>query len=87
MKILHTSDWHLGKLFYEKSLIEDQEYVLNQIIDIAKKAEEEGSPYGALVVSGDIYDRGENIAVQLGKSMYLCDMQERCDELCGEPAI
>ena len=57
MKILHTSDWHLGKLFYEKSLIEDQEYVLNQIIDIAKKAEEEGSPYGALVVSGDIYDR------------------------------
>ena len=57
MKFLHTSDWHLGKLFHEKSLIEDQEYVLNQIIDIAKKAEEKGEPYAALVVSGDIYDR------------------------------
>ena len=45
--------------------------------------------YGFLLceITPDIYDRGENIAVQLGKSMYLCDMQKRCDELCGEPAI
>lgn len=57
MKFLHTSDWHLGKLFHEKSLIEDQEYVLNQIISTALQAKKQNSPYAALIVSGDIYDR------------------------------
>ena len=57
MRFLHTSDWHLGKLFHEKSLIEDQEYVLNQIIEIIRKEEKSENPYAALVVSGDIYDR------------------------------
>lgn len=57
MKFLHTSDWHLGKLFHEKSLIEDQRHVLNQILETMKNAYESGSPYAALVVSGDIYDR------------------------------
>lgn len=57
MKFLHTSDWHLGKMFHEKSLLEDQEYVLNQILDVLINAEKKGKPYAALVVSGDIYDR------------------------------
>ena len=57
MKFLHTSDWHLGKLFHERSLIEDQEYVLNQIIKIAEKAKSKKTSYAALVISGDIYDR------------------------------
>ena len=57
MKFLHTSDWHLGKLFHEKSLIEDQKHVLNQILERMQKAYRSNSPYAALVVSGDIYDR------------------------------
>ena len=57
MKFLHTSDWHLGKLFHEKSLVEDQDYVLNQIIKIVLDAENKNFPYSALVISGDIYDR------------------------------
>ena len=42
--------------------------------------------YGFLLceITGDIYDRGESIAVQLGKSMYLCDLQRRYEELGGE---
>ena len=57
MKFLHTSDWHLGKLFHEKSLIEDQKHVLNQILERMQEAYRSNSPYAALVVSGDIYDR------------------------------
>lgn len=57
MKILHTSDWHLGKVFHEKTLIEDQKFVLDQIISVMKEASASGSPYAALIVSGDIYDR------------------------------
>lgn len=57
MRILHTSDWHLGKIFHERSLIEDQRFVLRQILESLKNAENEGNPFSALVVSGDIYDR------------------------------
>lgn len=57
MRILHTSDWHLGKIFHEYSLIEDQRHVLKQIIQTIKSAEDEKDPFAALVVSGDIYDR------------------------------
>lgn len=57
MRILHTADWHLGKIFHEYSLIEDQRYVLNQILEIIKVAQEEKNPFSALLVSGDIYDR------------------------------
>ena len=37
MKLLHTADLHIGKMMYDFSLYEDQEYILNQILDIAKK--------------------------------------------------
>ena len=31
MKILHTSDWHLGKMLYGRSLLEDQSYFINRV--------------------------------------------------------
>ena len=57
MKFLHTSDWHLGKVFHEKVLIEDQKFVLDQILEILASAQKKDTPYAALVISGDIYDR------------------------------
>ena len=57
MRFLHTSDWHLGKLFHEKSMLEDQKFMLDKIFEIMKQAAAKGEPYEALVVSGDIYDR------------------------------
>jgi len=52
MKFLHTSDWHLGRQFHNISLIEDQEFVLEQIFNyiIQEKV-------SAILISGDIYDR------------------------------
>jgi len=51
MKILHTSDWHLGRILHGCSLLEDQLYMLKQI------AEEMKNGYDALIVAGDIFDR------------------------------
>ena len=52
MRILHTSDWHLGRLFHGVHLTEDQAYVLKQVVDLTKHVR----PH-AVIVAGDIYDR------------------------------
>ncbi|MBI5972412.1 exonuclease subunit SbcD [Staphylococcus caledonicus] len=51
MKIIHTGDWHLGKILNGKQFLEDQEYILDKFIH---KLEEEKPDL--LVISGDIYD-------------------------------
>ena len=52
MKIMHTSDWHIGKVVNEFSMIEDQKYMLNKIIDKIEQTNTE-----VLIIAGDIYDR------------------------------
>ena len=37
MKILHLADLHLGKRVNEMSMIEDQKYILDQIITLIKE--------------------------------------------------
>lgn len=55
-KILHTADWHLGKLLNGHSLEDDQSNFIEQIFTELKQAEENQSPYDAVVIAGDIYD-------------------------------
>ena len=52
MKILHTSDLHIGKRANEYALLEEQEFVLKQIIDIAQSEKPD-----AIILAGDIYDK------------------------------
>jgi exonuclease SbcD len=52
MRILHTSDWHLGKLFHAFNLIEDQRHVLEQVVSMARDERPD-----AVIVAGDVYDR------------------------------
>jgi len=52
VRILHTADWHIGKQINNVSLIDDQEYILKQIIQIIKQERPD-----VLVIAGDIYDR------------------------------
>lgn len=52
MRILHTSDWHLGRVFYQESLLEDQAHLLEQVARAVKEARPD-----ALVIAGDIFDR------------------------------
>lgn len=52
MKFFHLSDLHLGRRMYEFSLIDDQKFILEEILRLA----EQESP-DAIVIAGDIYDR------------------------------
>lgn len=52
MRFIHTADWHLGRQFHNVPLVEDQRYVLRQLIDAAVAAEVD-----AFVVAGDVFDR------------------------------
>lgn len=52
MKFFHLSDLHLGRRMYEFSLIEDQKYILEEILRLAEQEAPE-----AVVIAGDIYDR------------------------------
>ncbi len=54
---MHTSDWHLGKVFYDRPLLEDQKYFLDQLKEELARAADAGEPYDALIVAGDIYDK------------------------------
>lgn len=56
MRFLHTSDLHIGKNFYETSLVEDQKVILNQIV-LEIKNNSSKNPYDALFIPGDVYDR------------------------------
>lgn len=52
MKFIHTSDWHLGRIFYGIHLTEDQAFVLDQLIHIIKDEQPD-----LFILAGDVYDR------------------------------
>lgn len=52
MKLLHISDLHIGKRVNEFSMIEDQKYILRQILAIADDQRAD-----AVMIAGDIYDK------------------------------
>ena len=52
MKLIHLSDLHLGKRVNEFSMIEDQKYILDEILRIIDKEEPDG-----ILLAGDLYDR------------------------------
>ena len=54
MKLLHTADWHLGKTLMGNSLVDDQEFILNQILAVV-----EDEKINAVIIAGDIYDRAD----------------------------
>lgn len=50
MKILHTSDWHIGHQLYGHERAEDHAHVFNQIAEIVAQEKPD-----AMVVSGDVF--------------------------------
>ena len=52
MRFIHTADWHLGKLFGQRHMTEDQAYVLEELLALCKDVRP-----NALVIAGDVYDR------------------------------
>ena len=52
MKLVHLADLHLGKKVNEFSMIDDQEYILKEIINIIDDEKTDG-----VLVAGDVFDR------------------------------
>jgi exonuclease SbcD len=52
VRILHTSDWHLGRVFHGAPLIDEQRAALARLVEIVAAERVE-----LVVVAGDLYDR------------------------------
>ncbi|WP_460793347.1 exonuclease SbcCD subunit D [Nocardioides pacificus] len=52
MRILHTSDWHLGRSFHREGMLGHQAAYIDHLLAVV-----EGEQVDLVVVSGDIYDR------------------------------
>jgi exonuclease SbcD len=52
VRILHTSDWHLGRSFHREGLLEAQATWVDHVVEVV-----ETERVDLVVVSGDVYDR------------------------------
>jgi exonuclease SbcD len=79
MKILHCADLHLGRSLHGQALIDDQAYVLDQLVNIARD-----STPDVILVAGDVYDR----AVPPAEAVALLDdVLGRLLLDCGIPTV
>lgn len=52
MKLMHLSDLHLGKRLNEFSLLEDQSFILQQLVELVRSEQPD-----CVLLAGDIYDK------------------------------
>ena len=52
MRLIHTSDWHLGRSFHQVGLLDAQAGFVDQLVETVRSERVE-----AVLVSGDVYDR------------------------------
>ena len=80
MKILHTSDWHLGASDGDRSLIEDQRFFIDRICEVVKDQGIE-----AVIIAGDVYDR--SVASAEAIRLYDYAMTRLCRDLGVTAAV
>ncbi len=66
MKILHTADWHLGKVLHKQELKEDFDLFFDWLIQLIRK-----EAIDVLLISGDIFDIA-NPSIQVRRRYYDC---------------
>lgn len=73
MKFIHLSDLHIGKRVNEFSMLEDQKYILKEILGIIDDQKPDG-----IFIAGDVYDKSvpSAEAVQLFDD-FLCSLAKR----------
>ena len=52
MRLLHTSDWHLGRSFHREGLLAAQSAYIDHLVEVVRSERVD-----AVLVSGDVYDR------------------------------
>jgi len=63
VKFLHLSDLHIGKKIHGYSMLEDQRWILQQILEIIEKYQPDG-----ILIAGDIYDK--NVPIESGVTLF-----------------
>ena len=77
MKIIHTSDWHLGQNFYGFDRRDDHSEMVSQLAKLI--AEEKPD---ALIIAGDVYDIATpNTAVQKDFADYMVKLHNACPQM------
>lgn len=79
MRILHTSDWHLGRLFHQVSLVDEQRCAIEQVLDYIKTYQPD-----VVIIAGDIYDRSVPPASAIS---LFDDFVDTCLSQLGVPII
>ena len=79
MKIIHTSDWHLGQNFFGYDRSGDHEIMISQLIELIQAEEPD-----ALVIAGDIFDvAAPNTTIQ----KYFAEAIVRLHDACPSMTI
>ena len=77
MKILHTSDWHLGHVLYNESQEDAQQSMLIQLTGIIREHQPD-----VLIISGDVYDTTQpSASIQQLFANAIVKMHEACREM------
>lgn len=77
MKIIHTSDWHLGHLLYGYSREEEHKSMIEQIVKMVREHQPD-----AFVLSGDVYDNSQpSASVQKMLQDALLELHRACPEM------
>lgn len=79
MKIIHTSDWHLGISLHNASLLEEQKSFVDFLINVVKEQN-----IDAVMIAGDIFDHSVSSAEAI--SLYNDAVTGLCNEI-GIPVI
>ncbi len=78
MRIIHTSDWHLGKTLEGNSRLAEQEKFLDEFIHIVKEKQAD-----LIIIAGDIYDTGNPSAK--AESLFYRSIKKICQK--GKRAV
>ncbi len=76
MKLFHISDLHIGLKLLNRDLVEDQVYILDQIVKLAVDRQPD-----VVLIAGDIYDKAIPSAEAVEVfDRFISDLTERCPE-------
>ena len=78
LRVLHTSDWHIGKTLFSKKRYEEFEKFFNWLVEVIRKEEVD-----VLLISGDIFDTTtpSNKALKLYYSFLSATSQTSCRKI------
>ncbi|MGB4438147.1 MAG: exonuclease SbcCD subunit D [Sedimentibacter sp.] len=79
MKIIHTSDWHLGISLHSASLAEEQKYFIDYLINVVREQN-----IDAVIIAGDVFDHSVSSAEAI--TLYNYAVTKLCSEI-GIPVI